>query len=80
MVKNLQYLPGLGRSDHVVLSFTLTCYTDWRSRCYQRLNFNKGDYDLLRSLLAKVDWSLMQGNEVHHAYQFFCNCSPGSSH
>jgi len=27
MVNNLQYLPGLGLSDHVCLRFDLTCYS-----------------------------------------------------
>ena len=26
MVSNLQYKPGLGKSDHLVLEFTYNCY------------------------------------------------------
>jgi len=44
MVKDLQYLPDLGNSDHLCLPFTFSCYTpdksDPPSYCYNLRDFN----------------------------------------
>ena len=71
MVRDLTYMPGLGCSDHVVLKFNLACYTERRTPSGPSLNYNRGDYDLLRSLLQEVDWSVMHDDNVDHAYHFF---------
>ena len=71
MVSDLNYLPGLGLSDHVVLKFTLACYTDPHRTAEPKLNYNRGDFNLLRSILSKVDWSGMHDLNVHDAYDFF---------
>ena len=70
MVRDLQHLPGLGCSDHVVLRFNLVCYTV-RSSPRQTLNYNRGNYNLLRNLLREVDWAVMHEFNVHRAYHFF---------
>ena len=57
MVSNLNYLPGLGLSDHVVLKFTLACYTEPHRLAEPKLNYNRGNFNLLRNILSKVDWS-----------------------
>ena len=70
MVNNLSYLPGLGRSDHIVLQFTLACYTELHAPTAASLNYNKGNYDLLRGLLREVDWYQMHDMNMHEAYNF----------
>ena len=71
MVQDLLFKPGLGRSDHVILQFNLTCYTEKAHSHQPQLNYNRGNYDLLRRLLQEVDWSVMHDLNVHHAYHFF---------
>ena len=71
MVQNLQYLPDLGRSDHVALQFDLECYTLKRRPSHASLNYNKGDYNLLRSLVQEVDWSALNDCNVNQAYHLF---------
>jgi len=56
MVNNLQYLPGLGLSDHVCLRFNLTCYS--MSSTYSKLYFDlrSADFIKMRHLLGEIDW------------------------
>ena len=71
MVKDIKYLAPLGSSDHVVLRFNLMSYTSRKEPKEAKLNYAKGNYDLLRELLAKVDWAPMHDSDVHGAYDFF---------
>ena len=59
MVTDLEFLPGLGKSDHLVLAFTLNCYTveQQNQRKTEKLNFFKGDYNTVRDQLSLVDWN-----------------------
>ena len=71
MVNNLSYMPGLGHSDHIVLQFSLSCYTEQPAPTAPSPNYNKGNYNLLRRLLQEVDWSRLHDMNVHQAYNFF---------
>ena len=56
-VDNLTYLPGLGNSEHVCISFDLIlpfCHVD--SDDSPRYNLYGGDFDIVRSLLSAVIW------------------------
>ena len=73
MVKNLQYCPGLGSSDHIVLRFDLACYTVRHESQDSRPNFNWADFEKLNSLICDGDIDLTvaggpkcePGGEVH---------------
>ena len=54
MVDNIRYLPPLGKSDHLVIQFSLITYIN-RFRT-QTEKINKGNYDQLRSNLKKIVW------------------------
>ena len=57
MVRELEYLPGLGNSDPVVLQFTVACSPlagDHSMVLPDRINFNQ-----LSDALQDIDWSLM---------------------
>ena len=46
MVTDIKYLPGLGKSDHLVIDFSLICYTVQEKKCStEKRNFFKGDYE-----------------------------------
>ena len=59
MVTDLEFLPGLGKSDHLVLAFKLNCYTvEEQNKCKtEKLNFFKGDYNKERDQLSLIDWN-----------------------
>ena len=73
MVNNLQYLPGLGLSDHVCLRFNLTCYS--KSSTYSKLYFDlrSADFIKMRHLLGEIDWHTnLQSLNTLEAWDFFC--------
>ena len=51
MVKNLELLPGLGASDHVMIQFQLACYSPTVEPAIPHLNLNRGNYRLLNQHL-----------------------------
>ena len=72
MVHSLRYLPGLGSSDHVILEFVLMCYSQ-KKAVNSSLNFNRGDYDMLRTILQEADWSALAKSPMQQAYDIFMN-------
>ena len=52
MTDNISYTPGLGKSDHCIISFDYMCYTDPSQSGSQRLNYFKGDYFAIREWLG----------------------------
>ena len=59
MVTDLEFLPELGKSDLLVLAFTLNCYTvEQQKQCKtEKLTFFKGDYNKVRDQLSLIDWN-----------------------
>ena len=58
MVKNMQYCPGLGNSDPVIIRFDLACYTVRHESKDPRLDFNRADFAKLNDLINRTDWSM----------------------
>ena len=56
MVKNLEYLPGLGTSDHIMLQFQVACCCPPTEPLEPHLNLSKGNFTLLNQLLSEVEW------------------------
>ena len=48
MIETIEYLPSLGRSDHLVLSSNFNCSTSGSLRTLDKFNFNKGNYPACR--------------------------------
>ena len=58
MVENVEYLPGIGASDHAVIIFKLRCYTPRVDSSSPKPNFFKCDYDAMRESLAGQVWDI----------------------
>ena len=71
MLTNLQYLPGLGKSDHVVLDFGLACYTAQSSFRPARLNFHRANFLELNRKIAMTDWDSLISSSVDDGYNYF---------
>jgi len=56
MVNNLQYLSGLGFSDHVCLRFDLTCYSKSSTYCKSYYDLRFANFIRMRQLLEQIDW------------------------
>ena len=84
MVKNLELLPGLGTSDHVMIQFQLACYSPAIDHAIPRLNLNKGNFKLLNQRLASVNWAASANMDTETMYTFIketlttqsCACIP----
>ena len=64
MLSELCYLPGLGKSDHVVLWFLINCYTSCTVSHPVKLNFHKGNFVRLNSMLSVTEWECLASLEV----------------
>ena len=71
MLTNLEYLPSLGKSDHVVLAFQVACYTSQANPEQVKLNFHRADFLAMNQRLAETDWSQLQSVDVEQGYQIF---------
>ena len=71
MVSALDYQPGLGKSDHVVLRFRLACYASRVSPSHVRLNFHKADFHQLNAKIEAVDWKDLNHHNIETGYEMF---------
>ena len=71
MVKNLQLCPGLGKSDHVVITFHLTCYADSTAGTAPKLALNRADFPRMAHLLGQVSWDSMDEMNTEDSLSYF---------
>lgn len=53
MVDNIEHCAPLGKSHHDILIWKLNCYTTKKSSIREIYNYRRGDFDLLRRLVAE---------------------------
>lgn len=73
LVSSLQYLPGLGQSDHLLLKFRLNCYTIRSENRSTKPDFNRADFERLNMMMNRIDWSSLDGLSMEESYHFFMN-------
>ena len=71
MVCNLEYLPGIGSSDHITMRFDLACYTSKNKDKNLKYNFWRADFALLNTLIEEIPWEVMDDLGVDECYAFF---------
>ena len=58
MIGNIEYKPGLGKSDHLGLLFVFNCYTQFnKAHAFKKLFFFKGYYQSINTALQQRDWT-----------------------
>ena len=68
----LQYLPGLGKSDHVLMQFQLACYTQLSSPTHsKRYNLHKADFARMCAMLDNRNWQGLGSLDVDTGYDIF---------
>ena len=55
-VSDIEYLPGLGLTDHICLQFSLICCCTRVKQVKPRYNLHLADFDKMRELLGQIDW------------------------
>ena len=83
MIKNLQFLSGLGKSGRVVLEFQLACYAEIADPTEPFLNLNKDNYNLWNTHHSSTSWTAAAEMDTEGMYQFksiltalMSTCSP----
>ncbi len=72
MVEEVEFLPGLGLSDHLVLYCDFNCYIEQDNPSYEKLNYFRGDYRNIGEELSSVQWdSVMRGLDVSDSWNGF---------
>ena len=75
MIRGMEYLPGLSSSDHLVLRFTVVCYTAPNSSQLDcKYALRNADFDGLRREADKLDWDSIQDLDFQQAYSFLEGC------
>ena len=68
MVTNLNYLPGIGLSDHICIQFTVQCYSEERQEATPKPDYNRADFQGVIASLERVNWrDLLEDVEVQEA-------------
>ena len=75
VIGDIAYGAGLGKSDHIVLSFDLRCYTESAvGDSEERFLYHKDDYSKMNDDLSRVKWDdELDKLDVNEAWKFFCN-------
>jgi hypothetical protein len=56
IVQSLGSLPGIGKSDHIILSLVLHFPTQRKLNPNIKFNFHKADFLLINSIIDSIDW------------------------
>lgn len=72
MVDNVEYLPSVGVSDHLLLIFDYVCYIPTNQRSSQRPNYFKADYVAMNETLTDCDWGI---DDSCSAEEMWCHFS-----
>ena len=54
MIDNIEYLPGVGASDHVCLQFNFICYSSPMPTDRPKYNLHQADFNKMRELLQPI--------------------------
>ena len=71
LVRGLTYLPGIGKSDHICLRFSLACNKRKQfNNNPSKLALYRGDFDNLKKLADEIDWLAASHLELEHEYEY----------
>ena len=72
LVRDLKYLPGIGKSDHLCLRFTLACTKRSKSTTGSpRLALYRGDFVKMKELAVDINWQAGNLLELEQDYDLF---------
>jgi hypothetical protein len=72
MINNIQFLPSLGKSDHITLLFDFNCYIESVQSSTKKNNFFKGDYVSMCENLESLPWTeLLEECDISRSWDTF---------
>ena len=76
MINHIDYLPGLGNSNHVCIHFHLSCYSTFKPNHTPRHNVNRADFDSMHAAFYTIDWpDIIEPMNTQEACGFFQDCT-----
>ena len=74
LISNLQYQPGLWKSDHLCLLFNINCCPVHQPRKITLPNYDRGNYVKMNQELIAVEWEKeLSSKDFSEAWQHFSN-------
>ena len=71
MINHINYLPGLGLSDHVCILFELTVYIAKPEQSETKFCYHKGNYTSINNDLMGINWvTALQGETVEDIWKY----------
>ena len=71
MINHINYIPGLGLSDHVCIFFELTVYIAKPEQSEPKFCYHKGDYASINNYLMGINWvTALQGKTVEDIWKY----------
>ena len=71
MINHINYLPGLGLSDHVCIFFELNVYIAKPEQSEPKFCYHKGDYTSINNYLMGINWvTALQGKTVEDIWKY----------
>ena len=72
MIHHINYLPGLGLSDHVYIFFELNVYIAKPEQSEPKFCYHKGDYTSINNYLLGMNWvTALQGKTIEDIWKPF---------
>ena len=69
ILSDLKILPGIGKSDHKVITFTLHCSYQQESKPKIKLMYNKANFTAIREDLTRNWKDMFEGKPVHECWE-----------
>ena len=71
MINHINYLPGLGLSDHVCIFFELNVYIAKPEQSEPKFCYHKGDYTSINNYLMGINWvTPLQGKTIEDIWKY----------
>ena len=71
IIHSLDYEAPLGKSDHVLISLTLSTMLSRNKPTTEHFRFNLGDYTGMRSQLQEIDWATaLEGKSLQEMWEY----------
>ena len=70
VINHIDYLPGLGNSDHLCICFHLSCYSTFKLNYIARYNVNRADFDDMCAAFYTIDCLvIMEPIDIYEAWR-----------
>ena len=63
LVEKVQTESPLEKSHHKIINFNIKGYTQKKTKSITTFTYDRGDYDLMRQEMSKIEWDQIMGGE-----------------